>query len=966
MPSAPSSADSPYIDAQGRTDAELYLMGVLDGSVVAGRRMKQLAEKMLPRIRNGYVKWHYDADIATRPVEFIETFLKIPSGKLGVPFILEPYERMIVELIFGFVDDDGKRQIQYSLIVMARKCGKALSLDTEIPTPDGWKLMRDIHQGDYVFGQDGRPSRVVVESETFNKPMYLVTFEDGAAIKASADHLWTVTTKNSKKGAIRHRGGGTSHTSYRDGGLYELTTEDMANDFVHVRADGKGKEYKYRVPMSAAVSYSYKDLPIDPYVFGAWLGDGTSSKPQITIGSEDESEMVQLLSLRGHVITKHECPSTIESRALTYDIDHHIKDGKNGPFKQKLIDLNVLNNKHIPDMYMQSSVSQRWELLRGLMDTDGHCCKSGQCEITQKSKTLATQVVELCSSLGIKASMHAKHAVCSGVPAGIVYRVTFFTDKERSCFGLRRKHARLKDKLSPRMAYKSIVNIEAIPSEPSKCIAIDNDSHLYLAGRQYTATHNTSLVSAILIYLAIADGEGAPQIYTAATSKGQASLAFGAVWRMVRQSQALKKYMRKGVVTERADTGIIIDENMGYIIPLSKQSDHLDGLDVHAAILDEMAAAEDRAIFDLIRQGTGAREQPLMLAITTNGFVRDGLFDSEHQYAYDWLEGKIDDDRFLPILFEQDDRSEVFGGDERMWLKSNPGLMHPDANHINGGVKSIEYLRNQVIKGKNDSSYIPTLMTKDFNIPANSATAFFDFQTAVNRTPYIFDPKRFRYCIVGMDAADSLDLNAATAIFMTPGDNHIYRKSMYWIAEEQVRQNNNSMRGRDGGVPYLEYASRGLLRIVPGNVVPRQVFVDWIRELAEMGLYTQYIGFDPWRMESILPDLKMLVGESRVEPVRQGARTYSDPLKTLKAYMRDGLIVDGGNSIDHMCNLNVAVKVDTNENLTVIKNGGPTSRIDGFMALLDAFVAYLRHQEDYKNLIGWYPAEEQQQAIVTS
>ena len=599
MPSAPSSADSPYIDAQGRTDAELYLMGVLDGSVVAGRRMKQLAEKMLPRIRNGYVKWHYDADMATRPVEFIETFLKIPSGKLGVPFILEPYERMIVELIFGFVDDDGKRQIQYSLIVMARKCGK------------------------------------------------------------------------------------------------------------------------------------------------------------------------------------------------------------------------------------------------------------------------------------------------------------------------------------------------------------------------------TSLVSAILIYLAIADGEGAPQIYTAATSKGQASLAFGAVWRMVRQSQALKKYMRKGVVTERADTGIIIDENMGYIIPLSKQSDHLDGLDVHAAILDEMAAAEDRAIFDLIRQGTGAREQPLMLAITTNGFVRDGLFDSEHQYAYDWLEGKIDDDRFLPILFEQDDRSEVFGGDERMWLKSNPGLMHPDASHINGGVKSIEYLRNQVIKGKNDSSYIPTLMTKDFNIPANSATAFFDFQTAVNRTPYIFDPKRFRYCIVGLDAADSLDLNAATAIFMTPGDNHIYRKSMYWIAEEQVRQNNNSMRGRDGGVPYLEYASRGLLRIVPGNVVPRQVFVDWIRELAEMGLYTQYIGFDPWRMESILPDLKMLVGESRVEPVRQGARTYSDPLKTLKAYMRDGLIVDGGNSIDHMCNLNVAVKVDTNENLTVIKNGGPTSRIDGFMALLDAFVAYLRHQEDYKNLIGWYP-EESKSAVAAS
>lgn len=586
----PSSAANSYVDAQGRTDAELYLMGCLDGSIVAGRRIKKLAEIMLPRIREGYKQWRYDVDAATRPVEFIERFCMIPSGKLGVPFILEPYERMIVELVFGFIDENEKRQFQYALIIMARKQGK------------------------------------------------------------------------------------------------------------------------------------------------------------------------------------------------------------------------------------------------------------------------------------------------------------------------------------------------------------------------------TSIGAAIELYMLLADGEGAPQCYNAATSKGQASLAYGAAWRMVRQSPKLSKYLRKGVVTERAETGIICDGNMGYAIPLSKQSDHLDGLDVSFCLLDEMAAAEDRSVFDLVRQGTGAREQPLFLAITTNGFVRDGLFDSEHQYGYDWLEGKIDDDRFLPIFFEQDDRSEVFDGDERMWLKSNPGLMHPDAGHINGGVKSLEYLRSQVLKGKNDSSYIPTLLTKDFNIPANSATAFLTFEEAVNNTPYELTSD-FRYCIVGMDAADTLDLNAATAIFMRPGDNYIYRKSMYWIAEEQVIQNNNSMRGRDG-VPYQLYAEKGLLRIVPGSYVPRVVFVDWIRELAqEYGLYTRWVGYDPWRMESIVPDLRMLVGEQNVEPVRQGARTYSEPLKQLKAYMRDGLVIDGGNNLDHMCNLNAAVKVDSNLNYTVVKKDGPTSRIDGFMALVDAFVCYQRHIEDYQQLIGWYPPE---------
>lgn len=586
---AASSVDNPYVDAQGRTDAETYLMGCLDGSIVAGRKLKQLAEKMLPRIRNGYLGWRFDAEAATRPVEFIERFCVIPSGKLGVPFLLEPYERMIVELIFGFVDDNGKRQIQYALVIMARKCGK------------------------------------------------------------------------------------------------------------------------------------------------------------------------------------------------------------------------------------------------------------------------------------------------------------------------------------------------------------------------------TSLGAAIELYMLVADGEGAPQVYNAATSKGQASLAYGAAWRMVRRSPMLKKYLRKGVVTERAETGIVCDDNLGYAMPLSKQSDHLDGLDVSFCLLDEMSAAEDRSVFDLVRQGTGARDQPLFLSITTNGFVRDGLFDSEHQYGYDWLDNKIDDDRFLPIFFEQDDRSEVFDGDERMWLKSNPGLMHPDAGHTHGGVKSLEYLRSQVLKGKNDASYIPTLLTKDFNIPANSATAFLSFEEAVNKTPYELTSD-FRYCIVGIDAADTIDLNAATALFMRPGDNHIYRKSMYWIAEEQVAQNNNSMRGRDGGVPYQQYADKGILRIVPGNYVPRIVFVDWIRELAQdYGLYTRWVGYDPWRMESILPDLRLLVGEQNVEPVRQGARTYSEPLKQLKVYMRDGLIIDGGNNLDHMCNLNAAVKVDTNLNYTVVKKDGPTSRIDGFMALVDAFVCYQRHIQDYEQLIGWYP-----------
>lgn len=549
-------------------------MGVLDGSVVAGRRLRLLAAKMLPRIRNGYKRWHYSVDHAVRAVEFIERFCMIPSGKLGQPFVLEPYERMIVELTFGFVDDDGIRQIQYTLVEMARKNGK------------------------------------------------------------------------------------------------------------------------------------------------------------------------------------------------------------------------------------------------------------------------------------------------------------------------------------------------------------------------------TSLVAAIELYMLLADGEGAPQVYNAATSKAQASLAYGAVWRMVRQSSKLKKHLRKGTVTERAENGIICDGNMGYVIPLSKQSDHLDGLDVHMATFDELAASEDRSAFDLLQQGMGARSQPLMFVITTQGFVRDNIWDHERDYAVRWLDDEIEDDRFLGILFEMDDRSEIW--DEAMWPKANPGL---------GTVKSYEYLRSKVVAAKNDPTKLPTVLTKDFNLPANQATAFLTFEEAVNEATFEFDPEQFRYCVVGFDAADTIDLTAACAMMMRPGDDHIYERTMYWIPEEQVRVNSNSQRGRDA-VPYLEWEARGLIRVVPGNKVDKMVLLEWLNELYEEGVYPFAVGYDPWHMDdSTLRELKSFVGETRVTPVRQGVQTLSQPMKQLKADLRDRRMVNNHNPIDEWCRMNVAAKVDINDNVQPVKSSGPTSRIDGFMAELDAYVTLLRFWADYHGSI---------------
>ena len=153
----------------------------------------------------------------------------------------------------------------------------------------------------------------------------------------------------------------------------------------------------------------------------------------------------------------------------------------------------------------------------------------------------------------------------------------------------------------------------------------------------------------------VADGEGAPQNYHVATSKSQASLAYGVALKMVRRSRELSKLLRKGTVPDRDQDGIICDRNSGYITVLTNQTRHLDGLNVHFCLFDEMAACTNRDQYDLIKQAMSARKQPLILAITTNGFERENLFDDQYDYACGILDGNIVDDRMLPIIYERVD-----------------------------------------------------------------------------------------------------------------------------------------------------------------------------------------------------------------------------------------------------------------------------------------------------------------------
>lgn len=450
----------------------------------------------------------------------------------------------------------------------------------------------------------------------------------------------------------------------------------------------------------------------------------------------------------------------------------------------------------------------------------------------------------------------------------------------------------------------------------------------------------TSLVAAIELYMLIADGEGAPQIYNAATTQAQAELAFNACNRMRRQSQLIARH-----VTKRTDS-LSCDLNMGYIKPLAANTSHLDGLDVHCGVLDEIHAMTTRDIYDLIRQGMAAREQPLLIQITTNGFTRNAIFDEQLAYATKWIDGQVDDenaDRFIAFIYELDERDEWES--ESSWVKANPGL---------GTVKSWDFMRQNFAKAKNDPSFRPTFMTKDLNMPENAAVAWLTFDEAVNVLTYDFKKMGFRYGICGFDAADTVDLTSAQMLMMKPDDDHIYVRSMYWIPEDVIIADMESGKRRErDDAPYQKWIERGLMRTVHGNKVDKKVLIEWLQELKEdEDLWTYAIGLDPWHIDDYtLRDLEMFAGKNRVFKVRQGAITLSQPMKQLRADYAANRIIDNHHPINEWCRMNVMVRQDANGNLAPDKkNNNPKNRIDGFMAELDAYTTLYNVYDDYRSM----------------
>jgi phage terminase large subunit-like protein len=445
----------------------------------------------------------------------------------------------------------------------------------------------------------------------------------------------------------------------------------------------------------------------------------------------------------------------------------------------------------------------------------------------------------------------------------------------------------------------------------------------------------STLASAIGLYMQVADGEPGAEVYACATKKDQAKIIWLEAKRMVKKSAVLLKRI-KPLVAE-----LIADFNDSFFRPLGRDSDSLDGLNVHCALLDEIHAWTDDNLYDVIVDGTTARDEPLIFITTTAGTVREHTYDIKYDEAERVINGFDDengyhDEHFLPIIYELDNRKEWT--EEVFWIKANPGL---------GTIKKLDQLINKVKKAIANPRLVKNLLCKDFNIPETTAEAWLTFEQANNVELFDLTKLKPRYGIGGTDLSSTTDLTAAKVIFKIPNDERVYVLQMYWIPEDLVEK-----RVQEDKIPYDIWIEQGLIRTCPGNKNHPKYVTEWFLEIQnEKDIYIPWIGYDAWSAEYWVEEMKSYFGKESMIQVIQGKKTLSSPMKTLGADLENNLVVYNNNPIDKWCLCNTSVDIDKNDNIQPIKTSNPRKRIDGTAALLDAYVILEEKLNEYENLI---------------
>jgi hypothetical protein len=450
--------------------------------------------------------------------------------------------------------------------------GKALDVDTLIPTPDGLRRMAELQPGDFVFDADGQPTAVVAVSEVMtDRECWELTFSTGETIVADGEHLWATETVEDRRRAwvdrrvprkrlasgtdeelaalhVARLQFDTSPIRVRDltkalgwdGTTRESSAYRWVTSVAPVRSNGSRRWYdpaslistvddalnrvrhdqRVKTPVKEPVTTAQiaatlvaggkknhaikvmpglglptRTVPLDPYVLGAWLGDGHSAVPRLTCADPGIVERIRAAGI--------ECEPTKGTILYRLSVPGTYRHKRTGLTKV-LRELGVLGDKHIPGSYLRSSQQQRRDLLAGLLDTDGTVSPSGgQVQYTSTCQRLAEDVFELVASLGYRPTLRTGRAMLNGRDCGPKWTIGFTTTDQ--VFGLERKRRVHKDRTvgqAGRTSHRYVVAARKVTSRPVRCIQVANSDGLYLAGRTFITTHNSTIIRRMALGLA--------------------------------------------------------------------------------------------------------------------------------------------------------------------------------------------------------------------------------------------------------------------------------------------------------------------------------------------------------------------------------------------------------------------------------------------------------------------------------
>lgn len=431
----------------------------------------------------------------------------------------------------------------------------------------------------------------------------------------------------------------------------------------------------------------------------------------------------------------------------------------------------------------------------------------------------------------------------------------------------------------------------------------------------------SELAAALAIYFLLFDGEIGAEVYSAAADKDQAALVFNVAAQMIRNDAELLAQCEIIDSQKR----IVHRKSGSFYRAISSEAYSKHGFNASVVIYDELHAASNRELWDVLSTSQGARAQPLMLAISTAGFDRHSILFELYAHAKKVAENPSLDPTFLPILYEMPEGSDWT--DEREWRKCNPAL---------GDFRSLEEMQIACQRAREIPAQENTFRRLYLNQWTEQSARWLSMSAwDACLAPADMASLRGRRCYVGMDLSSTKDLTALVAVFPDE-DGGFDVLPRFFVPKDTIAE-----RARRDHVPYEQWTRDGYLDVTPGNVVDyeavRAVLSDWAAAFD-----VREVGFDPWNATDLVTRLQAQDGLTCVA-VRQGFASLSAPTKSLEKAVLSKSLRHSGHPVLRWNVSNISVETDATGNIKISKKVS-TERIDGAAALVMAVEMMDRNQ----------------------